>query len=219
MAKVLSYHDSLLTKDDLKLLEKNNWLNDKIIGFCFEYFENDQFKVWSDSVAFVSPEVSQFLKVAPDDDISVFLVPLNLKQKSVVFFAVNNNEDLDHIGGSHWSLLCFRRDKLEMQHYDSSSAANAKHAEALSKKVSKYLCESGQKPKYTEVTTPQQNNCCDCGVYVICIVEQMCSSKFIDNHLNLDTVITPSYVTSYRKKIHHLIVNLSKEKKHDSKKS
>lgn len=33
---VLSFHDSLLRKSDLSLLEEGRWLNDRIIGFMFE---------------------------------------------------------------------------------------------------------------------------------------------------------------------------------------
>jgi sentrin-specific protease 8 len=33
---VLSYHNSLLRKSDVALLEEPNWLNDKVIGFYFE---------------------------------------------------------------------------------------------------------------------------------------------------------------------------------------
>lgn len=30
---VLNYNDSILYQSDLKLLERNNWLNDRLIGF------------------------------------------------------------------------------------------------------------------------------------------------------------------------------------------
>jgi len=36
METVLSYHDSLLKKSDVDLLEGAGWLNDKILGFYFE---------------------------------------------------------------------------------------------------------------------------------------------------------------------------------------
>ena len=36
---ILSYFDSLLRQSDIALLEKPNWLNDKIIGFAFQYYE------------------------------------------------------------------------------------------------------------------------------------------------------------------------------------
>ena len=36
---ILSYFDSLLRQSDLGLLEKPNWLNDKIIAFAFQYYQ------------------------------------------------------------------------------------------------------------------------------------------------------------------------------------
>ena len=41
---VLSYHDSLLTSSDVNLLEPSKWLNDKLIGFCFEYVDSRAMK-------------------------------------------------------------------------------------------------------------------------------------------------------------------------------
>lgn len=32
----VSFHDSLLRKSDLRLLEEGRWLNDRLIGFMFE---------------------------------------------------------------------------------------------------------------------------------------------------------------------------------------
>lgn len=34
---VLSFQDSLLRQSDLRLLEEGRWLNDRLIGFMFEY--------------------------------------------------------------------------------------------------------------------------------------------------------------------------------------
>jgi len=34
---VLSFHDSLLRQSDVALLHGTEWLNDKLIGFYFEY--------------------------------------------------------------------------------------------------------------------------------------------------------------------------------------
>ena len=33
---VLNFHDSLLYKADVCLLDDQKWLNDKLLGFCFE---------------------------------------------------------------------------------------------------------------------------------------------------------------------------------------
>ena len=33
---ILSFHDSLLRRSDVELLQEGRWLNDKLIGFMFE---------------------------------------------------------------------------------------------------------------------------------------------------------------------------------------
>jgi hypothetical protein len=33
---VLNFYDSLLYKADVSLLDDQQWLNDKLLGFCFE---------------------------------------------------------------------------------------------------------------------------------------------------------------------------------------
>lgn len=33
---VLNFYDSLLYKADVSLLDDQKWLNDKLLGFCFE---------------------------------------------------------------------------------------------------------------------------------------------------------------------------------------
>ena len=80
---VLSFHDSLLRQSDVQLLDGSNWLNDKIIGFYFEYgtpflqplhescpvhlphryLEYVVFREFSDRVCFVTPDVTQFIKL------------------------------------------------------------------------------------------------------------------------------------------------------------
>ncbi len=59
---VASLGDSLLRQSDVDLLRGPYWLNDRIISFYFEHLHRSRFEA-SDRVAFLSPEVSQFLKL------------------------------------------------------------------------------------------------------------------------------------------------------------
>ena len=45
---ILSYFDSLLRQSDIALLEKPNWLNDKIIGFAFQYYQEVNYSFYDD---------------------------------------------------------------------------------------------------------------------------------------------------------------------------
>jgi hypothetical protein len=91
-ATVLSMGDALIRESDLNLLNGPFWLNDRIIGFYFEYLHLKKFES-SSGVCFISPEVSQFLKLSNFEEIPIFLEPLELERKDVILLAVNNAND------------------------------------------------------------------------------------------------------------------------------
>lgn len=102
---VLNYRESLLRKSDVDLLRGPYWLNDSIISFYFEYLENEVFDNHP-NLLFVSPEVTQCIKMGPKNDIGIFLNPLMSEgNRKFVFFALNDHTESDSSGGSHWSLL------------------------------------------------------------------------------------------------------------------
>jgi len=127
---ILSYGDSLLRSRDVGLLQPPNWLNDAIIGFAFEVFANKLPDHLRDAVTFISPEVTQFIKLHRDDDegdgipLEIFLEPLGLEKKQFVFLAINDQLDLESPGGSHWSLLIYSRPANSFVHFDSASSNN-----------------------------------------------------------------------------------------------
>ena len=73
---VLNYYNSLLRQSDMDLLRGRDWLNDQLIGFWFEYLENDVFKTRSESFCLVSPEVSHFIKLGSPDETQLIVEPL-----------------------------------------------------------------------------------------------------------------------------------------------
>ncbi|XP_069758512.1 sentrin-specific protease 8 [Narcine bancroftii] len=207
---ILSYHDSLIRHSDLLLLNPPNWLNDHIIGFAFEYFATEQYKELLDNICFISPEVTQFIKcTTSQDELAIFLEPLALNRKSLVFLAVNDNS-MQAAGGSHWSLLFYSRDKNCFSHYDSCSNMNESHARQVARKLQHFLGAKSKVP-FVEELAPVQKNSYDCGMYVICNAEVLC-----EQHLRRDqkpplTVVTPPYITLKRTNWKKLIERMSKE--------
>ncbi len=165
---ILNYNDSLLHESDLSLLERNNWLNDRLIGFFSEYFEKNLFKdnVLNNNFGFVDPSTVQLLKLCDNlEEAKIcFLDPLELSQKSIIFFPLNNNKELFKAGGSHWSLLVVNKKEKSLIHYDSLSNTNFNEARLFYDKYKSYL----QLNKFQSYENfPQQTNSSDCGVYVI----------------------------------------------------
>ncbi|XP_074645267.1 sentrin-specific protease 8-like isoform X1 [Tubulanus polymorphus] len=205
----LSYEDSLLRESDVKLLDPPNWLNDAIIGFCFEYFSNEEFV--NHPFSFVSPEVTQFMKFADVTELGLFLEPLDLPNKEAIFLAVNDNADVNHTGGSHWSLLLYHRRSNQFEHYDSSNGSNSTIAATLVHKIWTYLATEC-KPKYKEISdAPQQVNSHDCGVYCICFVQYLAQqlSPAADNDKTMKDAMSPAAVSAKRNEWKHLIWTLA----------
>ncbi|XP_012528211.1 sentrin-specific protease 8 [Monomorium pharaonis] len=165
----LSYHDYLLRKSDVALLEKNDWLNDIIIGFYFEYL-NQQYRKNSQSrLLFIGPEVAQLLKMQDSSQYNIFLDPIEAKSYDFIFFPLNDC-DSNEAGGSHWSLLIYSRVEKMCYHFDSSIGINNFSAKKLARKVIKYFLEKQEK-RYIEKDCPQQDNSYDCGLYVLCLAD------------------------------------------------
>ncbi|XP_021494493.1 sentrin-specific protease 8 [Meriones unguiculatus] len=209
---VLSYMDSLLRQSDVSLLDPPSWLNDHIIGFAFEYFANSQFHDCSDHVCFISPEVTQFIKCTSNPaEIAMFLEPLRLTHKQVVFLAINDNSN-QAAGGTHWSLLVYLQDKNSFFHYDSHSKSNSIHAKQVAGKLKAFLGSKGDKLVFVEEKAPAQQNSYDCGMYVICNTEALCQNLFRRQPESPLQLLTPTYITKKRAEWKDLIARLAKKK-------
>ncbi|XP_069480758.1 sentrin-specific protease 8 [Ambystoma mexicanum] len=191
---VLSYVDSLLRQSDVSLLDPPNWLNDRVIGFAYEYFASEQFRDCAEQVCFVSPEVVQFIKFASSaEEVTMFLEPLALPQKRLVLLAINDNSN-ETAGGTHWSLLVYLRDNGCFVHYDSYSGNNSVHARQVAAKLERFLGDG----TFVEEEAPAQQNSYDCGMYVICITEALCEEYLRGRHKPLLQILTPPYITQKR---------------------
>lgn len=165
---ILDYNDSLLHGSDLHLLQPNNWLNDRIIGFVYEYYEREFFAeiVQKQKITLVNPSTVQFLKLCEslDEAIMCFFEPLELDKKNFIFFPLNNSVVTDAAGGSHWSLGLLNRKTSTFSHYDSFGGSNSSEAVKFFQKFKAYF----KIDKFVdEKEFPQQQNTSDCGVYVI----------------------------------------------------
>lgn len=140
---ILSFHDILLHRADVDLLNGPFWLNDTIISFYFEYLEKVVFSK-AKELLFVSPEVTQCVKMVQTEEIKTFLEPLGVMTKQIVFFALNDNNTPDMAGGSHWSLLVYSKPENSFYHLDSSSGSNHNVAWDFASHLIPYLSAAGK---------------------------------------------------------------------------
>jgi len=191
---VASLGDALVRESDVQLLEGPHWLNDNLIGFFFEYLHKHRFES-TDRIRFMSPEVTQFFKLARGEDLMDCLQPLQLEQAELILLAVNDAEDPSIPGGSHWSLLVYSRQALAFYHLDSGGGVNRDDAQRLARKLHWFLDSrrrhtaparplsvpslpsrpspscSASEFRFEDVEVPAQGNGYDCGVHVLCHAE------------------------------------------------
>lgn len=203
---VLSYFDSLLRQSDVELLEGPHWLNDQLISFYFEYLTRDVHKD-EGSILFVSPEVSQCLKMVSPEEVEMFLGPVDAVSKDVIFFALNDNTQ-NAAGGSHWSLLVWSKPVQTFFHFDSSSASNQDVAESMVAKIRHFLKAP---PTIREGKSLQQSNSYDCGIHVIAQAEFLAKHLLKTKDYKLETVklLPRMQVTHKREQIASLIETLA----------
>ena len=208
---ILSFNDSVIRRSDLKLLIGPHWLNDRIISFFFEYLYDKEFDQ-TDKLVFISPEVSQFLKMAHKEELSIFLEPLQLEHKELIVLAVNNSDDPERPGGSHWSLLMFSMQAKEFFHFDSSSGLNKEAAKQLAFRTHSYLqSKLGDNFSFRikEVPVLQQGNGYDCGVHLLCNAQHATRHLLIYGSDEGLRTINDEVVKKKRSEVKELIISLS----------
>jgi len=203
---VLSYGDSIIRASDLDILNSCQWLTDQIIGFFFELCQEELYQ--GCNFCFVGPEVTQFVKMVSQSEISIFLEPLSLSKKTAIFLAVNSLSDPSTAGGSHWSLLVYIKSRNNFLHLDSCKGSNRSEAKILANNVGKFLSPDLQ-PAVIEVDATQQVNGYDCGVH--CMV----NARNIATHLKagLDVLdlknVEQTIISGFRKELVKRITSMS----------
>ncbi|KAK2580705.1 hypothetical protein KPH14_011335 [Odynerus spinipes] len=208
---VLSYQDCLLRNSDINLLKGPHWLNDTIIGFYFEYLDNHLNSPDKKEILFVSPELTQLLKMTDPMQYDIFLEPIGVHASKFIFFPLNNMDRKDAAGGTHWSLLVYSKPEETCYHFNSSKGYNESVALDFSKKLMLYIHPNSDET-FVDIDCPQQDNGYDCGLYVLCFTD-IVSRYALENGkvsgCNLDMVNIS--VRSKRRELLSLIEELKKE--------
>ncbi|KAH9606374.1 hypothetical protein KSS87_017279 [Heliosperma pusillum] len=217
---ILSYNDTVLRRSDLDILSGPQYLNDRIIEFYFSYLSSTY---PTEDIQLVPPSIAFWLQNCPDKEtLKTFIEPLNFPAKNLIFFPVNNNEDVTQAeAGSHWSLLVFYRPANVFVHHDSFRASNSTYSRMLYANVAGFFSGSNSDVQYIEhKSSPQQNNGYDCGLFVVSIARVVCnwyasSNRVDEEHLWFSSVeqqVTQSTVSEFRKEILGLVTDLMCDK-------
>ncbi|XP_077551581.1 sentrin-specific protease 8-like [Haemaphysalis longicornis] len=169
-----SYHDATIREADVELLDEPNWVNDNLILFWMQYLEHEIYTSWRQYIEFVGPTVVQLVKLKAALNVQQELKSLKLNQKSLIFLPVNDSEEMEQPGGTHWSLLVFVRSRFAFEHYDSFKGHNFGHAESIARALAPLLALN--EVRVIECACLQQRNAYDCGLHVMYNIEQICAA-------------------------------------------
>lgn len=222
---ILSFHDAIIYQEDLKILKtETEWLNDRVISFYFEYLSKEVYE--DEKILFIGklkfnrfknylllkflkgPEVTQAIKIMgnPGEVKMIFLDPLNATSRNFIIFAVNDNT-ANAAGGSHWSLCVWSKNENTFFHFDSSSGSNSSSCSKLVKILKSCLnCKTAE---LNNVQCLQQNNCYDCGIFVLCHADIVCQTAMKEGNLRNVKKLQPQKVHLKRNEIVQIIQNLA----------
>lgn len=214
---VLSYFDTCLRTSDINLLKGHKWLNDNVIGFWFDYLENDLYKDVSHMISFLSPNVVHFIKSAANkrnaSDVSSMLSTMSLTDKKLIIIPINDcNINKCEMGGTHWSLLIYNSNKKTFEHYDSHrGSVNRTHAEHVVDILSPILLAdqiTDPDLDLVEMECTQQDNNYDCGIHLICNTEAVCRKMFREDNRHISDICSPKAISKARRDLLQLILSL-----------
>lgn len=192
----------------MEILRGPHWLSDQILAFYFQYLESEVYRNFSRDFLFVSPQVTQLLKMIDGrlEDARTILEPLQPYTKKFLFFAVNDN-DRDREGGTHWSLLVFSKSENSFYTFDSANNRNNYATSKIVEVLRRVL--NCQFAFYVNSQCTQQRNLFDCGIFVICnvenIIENILRTGVVRNVPFLDSEV----VSRKRAQVLELILMLS----------
>ncbi|KAK6954533.1 hypothetical protein K445DRAFT_19819 [Daldinia sp. EC12] len=209
----LSYHDILLTYEDIKAL-KNDWLTDNNIAFWEEFLEREVLSKYPQAhIVLLRPSMTFLLMKNKDTEMVRSALP-DFRQITHIFLPINDNRNVSQAeGGSHWSLLLVSIIDGVAFHYDSLDGSNNAEAWEASKRLSSVL---GRSLRFHYLPdSPQQENGSDCGVFVCIVMRHLLVKRLLA--VNAGEKISMSMAhkaidsVGARKEMLKIIENLRKE--------
>lgn len=198
-AIALSFHDSLLRDSDLSIIRNNEWINDSIITFWFEYLERVKYKDLRSRVSFIGTEVAQLIKSADSyysstkSVVSSILDSMSLPDKELILIPLNDHSSRSMTaGGSHWTLIAITRtperpQTFRFSHIDSMDSDQNQYA---AHQIYHVLCEvltfSPQTVNRSQCT--RQLNSYDCGIHVMANADAVCRQVLMRDQGTLSAI-------------------------------
>ncbi|KAJ1979828.1 hypothetical protein H4R35_001367 [Dimargaris xerosporica] len=168
---LLQYHSTNLRLSDFELLNGNQWLNDTLIGFYYEYLEQKHTPALA-YTTLLPPTIAHWLTHAAYDDVASNDDLLHIfRTKEYIFIPVNDGNEETRLAGTHWSLLLYAKRENKFLYYDSLNLYNLVAAKHTMNRIMQCLEVSGA--QFTVIKSPLQKHDGDCGVFILVVTSKI----------------------------------------------
>ena len=219
--KIAEIDDTIIYDHDVETLNPGSWVNDAILHFHGRVLIEGKTKDNKEKVLFVPPCTVQYIRFYDAKDV---FEQWKLNEFKMVFFPLTNGISLNN-RGSHWSLLVWFPHGYPLSDQQNLLSAplqpkfafldsihcNGKPismAKELAHSVTSFFFPQKTNPDFQKCSVPRQNNCYDCGVYLMAFEDYLASNNCIEN---AEQLITSQYIKEYRDKLQKFIINFGKK--------
>ena len=172
--KLFEYDGGHLTEEDIISLFDGNHVTDSILLLFITILRrNKKLAMDRNKIKIVDPSVAHLLKnYRCLDTIDNQKTEQKLNEYDWVMYPVNNDAPEGN-GGTHWSLLVYRKKDNKFLHFDTIKGMNKKHAIELILKIQddEMIGSDGYGPQFVEIECVKQKNGFDCGPFVMIFLE------------------------------------------------
>ena len=218
---VLSFHDSLLRHSDFLIIQNNDWINDSVITFWFEYLTHVKYEPFVSRASLISPEVTQLIKSADSyysatkSVVMSVLQSMSLLDKDLILMPVNDHSSRSlSAGGSHWTLVAIIRNTDTDQkhtfsffHLDSLPCDSNQYAASQIFRVLQNILSFVPAAVISMDCAPQVNSY-DCGIHVMVNADALCRQKLEHDSRKLSLIAGRESICGMRRSLLCLIQDL-----------
>lgn len=206
MNPILILEDCELNSYHVRTLDDGNWVSDMIIHFWVRLLEK-RYET-KDTFYFFIPCVTQLFQGYPVETVKSMMKNVDIRKYSYIFFPMadfNSNT----MSASHFSCLYIDNTgaKPVFKHFDSISQKNYQNACQLARSVSKVFGLDDD--SVMQLKCVSQNNCYDCGIYVMAYIEAFIQTK---KHEAANRLLEITNIHEYREEIKETIYEMAQEK-------
>lgn len=161
-------------------------------------------------ILLIDPATVQMFQFLSNEEIKSLLSELNVGEKKLVLIPINDNENPLSVGGTHWSLLMYNREKTLdcLYHLDSIHRGNFSHCKKVAQKLTQLFDQTSLNViEMSDIY--KQTNSYDCGMFLLANAEYL-----LRKQLNLpEEKVDQNKVNELRNEIIGMVENDDEMKK------